>query len=142
MNKLDQVRILIFRCHQKGLEVLLINNEFDEESSIWRLPEGFYEGNDLKDSILLEDQVDSDGNPIKTIAIEADWHQIPSIRAVIKQDVKRLGRKIKGSIAPETVPDAAYYQVKQALKHMLPHEYQALKELKDVILDRNISRSI
>lgn len=142
MNKLDQVRVLIFRCHQKGLEVLLINNEFDKESEIWRLPEGNILGQDLKDSILLEEQRDSAGNSIKTIAIEADWHQIPSIRAIIKQDIKRLGRKIKGTIVPESGTEAAYYQTKQAIKHMLPHEYQALKELKDVILDRNLSRSI
>ena len=141
MNTLDQVRILIFRCHQKGLEVLLINNEFDNNSEIWHMPKGVLDSLPLKNSIELEDQVDEEGNSIKTIAIEADWHQIPSVRAVLKQDIKRIGRKLKSTL-PLDVSSGTYYQAKLALKHMLPHEYQALKELKDVLLDRNLSRSI
>lgn len=141
MSALDQVRILIFRCHQKGLEVLLINNEFDQEADIWHLPAGDLGENILQNSILLEDQLDAEGNAIKTIAIEADWHQIPSIRAVLKHDIKRLGKKIKANL-PEELHSGAYHQIKQAIKHTLPHEYEVLKELKDVVLDRNLSRSI
>lgn len=141
MSALDQVRILIFRCHQKGLEVLLINNEFEKEANIWHLPTGEIGQDVLRNSIQLEDQLDADGNAIKTIAIEADWHQIPSIRAVLKHDIKRLGKKIKANI-PEELHSGAYHQIKQAIKHTLPQEYEVLKELKDVVLDRNLSKSI
>ena len=141
MSVLDQARLLIFRCHQKGLEVLLINNEFQTDDLQWKIPEGHVYVDNHAQRIELESLRDKQGNPIKIIALEADWHQIPSIRSLLKHDVKRLGNKVKKTIEP-SMEFGHYVNIKQAVKLVLPSEYQALKELKDIVLDRNSLEAI
>lgn len=137
MSVLDTTRLVIYRVHQKGLEILLINDDMDNDPDVWGLP-------DLKVSnestsaqfIHLENTINEKGESIQTIAIEGDWHDIPSIRGIIKHDVKRVKSKIK-SIVPE-LEKGTYFTVKEAFKKVLPNEYKALKELKDIILDKNL----
>lgn len=135
MNTTDKVRYIIYRCHEKGLEVFLINPELDKDKEIWRLPNGYLESHDYSNSIELDGLCDHNGDQIKTVALEADWHQIPSIRGIIKHDVKRLKSKIKKISGLE---GCSYLHVKDALKQVMPQEYQVLKELKDIIVDRNM----
>ncbi len=135
----DNARIIIYRCHAKGLEVLLIKNTMDSDPDIWAWPQGSIEP-DENDFIELESRMDNNGNKIETIAIEADWHEIPSIRGIIKHDVKRLKSKIKQAIP--SLESCSYMQVKKVIKEVLPHEYESIKELKDIIVDRNLLKSI
>lgn len=76
----------------------------------------------------------------RVFAVEADWHDIPSIRGLIKHDVKIVHQKIKSSV--QDLERGTYFGVKDAFKKILPHEYQALKELKDIIFDRNLVQNI
>ncbi len=135
MNTTDKVRYIIYRCHEKGLEVFLINPELDKDKDLWRLPSGYLESSKLANGIELDGLRDHNGQDIKTIAVEADWHQIPSIRGIIKHDVKRLKSKIKKISGLE---GCNYLHVKDALKQVMPQEYKVLKELKDIIVDRNM----
>lgn len=136
MSVFNKVRLILYRCHEKGLEVLLIDPNLDSDPSVWkRLPEG------TMDSRLIEEGIELGDNANKTIAIEADWHNIPSIRGIIKHDIERLKSKVKNTISPK-LDDCNYVAVKDALKEVLPEEYAALKELKDIITDRNLSLSI
>lgn len=138
MKVLDQVRIVIYRFHEAGLEVFLINPELHQDKGIWRLPEGadtqILNDNQYK-VIELDDTLDHDGTPVKNYAIEADWHEIPSIRGIIKHDVKRLKNKVK-EVLP-CLEQGTYVAVKEAIKKTMPQEYKALKELKDILTDRN-----
>lgn len=76
----------------------MINNEMVEDPEIWNLPEGFY--NQIKGHITskgknlidLEPTVQSDGSEVKTLAVEGDWHDIPSIRGILKHDIKLAKR--------------------------------------------------
>jgi len=88
------------------------------------------EGLDLNNGIRLEDDIEGG----VTMAVEADWHQIPSIRGIIKHDAIRLGTKIK---QVSNLSQFKYHSVKDALQRVMPQEYQALKELKDILLDKN-----
>lgn len=137
MSVLDTTRLIVYRCHQKGLEILLINNELDADPDVWKIPNLKVESSGSNQIIQLENTVDEDGKSIQTIAIEGDWHDIPSIRGIIKHDVKRVKRKIK-SVVPD-LEQGSYFAIKDAFKKVLPNEYKALKELKDIILDRNLS---
>ncbi len=138
MKVLDQVRIVIYRFHEAGLEVFLINPELHQDKQIWRLPEGA-EPKILNDNqykvIELDDTLDTEGVPVKNYAIEADWHEIPSIRGIIKHDVKRLKNKVKKALP--CLEQGSYVAVKEAIKKTMPQEYKALKELKDILTDRN-----
>lgn len=139
MGVLDGVRVILYRCHEKGLEILLISNEMSDDPSVWRLPN--VDMDDEKHSYIeLEDTLDANGNMIKTMAIEADWHDVPSIRGMIKHDVKRVKSKIKKTLP--SFEKGAYFTIKEAVKKSLPQEYAAIKELKDIIVDRNMVTNI
>ena len=88
MGVLDGVRIVLYRCHEKGLEILLVNNDISEDAGVWRLPNVSKMDSQKDKFIELNDIVDAEGNAIKALAIEADWHDMPSIRGMIKYDVK------------------------------------------------------
>ena len=93
---------------------------------------------DRQKLIELDPQEDENGNLTRAYAIEGDWHDIPSIRGMIKHDIKLVKSKVK-----EALPDiekGTYFALKEAFKKVLPHEYAALKELKDIIIDRNTIR--
>lgn len=146
MNVLDKARVLIYRVHEKGLEIFLINNEMQDDPEVWNLPEGFY--NQLSSNIKfagknhfdLEPTQDENGGDVKTLAIEGDWHDIPSIRGMLRHDVK-LAKKILKERLPGS-EKGAYFAVKECFKKVLPHEYEAIKELKDIITDRNAVKNI
>ena len=110
----------------------------ENDSDIWKLPEGLSHTlrNDGKLSVIdLESVVDEKGQKIKTLAIEGDWHDIPSIRGMLKHDIKLFK-----SIVKENLPGSekgAYFAVKEAFKKVLPHEYKAMKELREILFDRN-----
>ena len=139
MSVLDFARVIIYRFHEKGLEIFLINNEMDCDQDIWKIPQGLT--NTLKEEgkfenvIDLDSTIDENGHNIRTFAIEGDWHDIPSIRGMLKHDVRLFK-----SIVKENLPGSekgTYFAVKEAFKKVMPHEYNALKELKDILFDRN-----
>ncbi len=142
MSILDSARVIIYRFHEKGLEIFLINNEMEKDADIWRIPQGLVEQwqEHGKQIIDLDTTEDENGQAIKTIAIEGDWHDIPSIRGMLKHDIKLIK-----SIVKENLPGSekgAYFAVKEAFKKVLPQEYKALKELKDILFDRNTVTNI
>lgn len=139
MNVLDLARVVIYRFHEKGLEIFLINNEMDKDQEIWKLPQGITPSgirSHFGDNVINFETLDENsGNLIKTMAIEGDWHDIPSIRGMLKHDIKLVK-----SIIKENLPGSekgAFFAVKEAFKKVMPDEYKALKELKDILTDRN-----
>ncbi len=143
MSVLDQVRLVIYRVNKKGLEIFLVNNGEEE----WSIPKGKLSENKSQpywtqeDNCIHLDPVEcSDGQRRGAVAIEGDWHEIPSIRGIIKQDVKIVKSQIKQRI-PE-LEQGTYFAVKEAVKKVLPEEYKALKELKEILIDRNQAKYI
>ncbi|MCZ2100150.1 MAG: hypothetical protein LC107_01270 [Chitinophagales bacterium] len=142
MSLLDFARVIIYRYHEKGLEIFLINNEMEHDADIWRIPQGVVDqwkeaGRSIIDLDMVEDEA---GHSIKTIAIEGDWHDIPSIRGMLKHDIKLIK-----SIVKENLPESekgGYFAIKEAFKKVLPQEYKLLKELKDILFDRNTVTNI
>lgn len=139
MSVLDVARVVIYRFHEKGLEIFLINNDMKEDADVWNLPQGFAEklkhSSCFKNVISLDSDNEMDENTIKTVAIEGDWHDIPSIRGMLKHDIKLVK-----SIVKENLPGSekgAFFAIKEAFKKVMPQEYVALKELKDILFDRN-----
>ena len=126
--------------HEKGLEILLPKKESDQNPFL----QGEIQFENLDQSTLSNyiefESEDANGQKFKTIAIEAVWHDIPRIRTLIKNDVILVKDKIK-TLIPE-LEHGAYIAFKEAFKKTLPHEYKALKDLKQIILDRNLIRNI
>lgn len=139
MHVLDQVRLIIYRCHEKGLEVFLVNTGFEEEN--WKIPFeeiAKYPGNEFERNMIpLDPMQEHDGSMTHVVAVEGDWHDIPSLRKLVKGDVKIVASKIK-FIADH----GAFFAMKEALKKVLPNEYAVLHELKEILTARNQLQNI
>ena len=143
MRVLDTVRVIIYRFHEKGLEIFLVNSDLENDPDIWNLPKGNVNAAvnpTYKDSIQLESQKDEKGMEVKTLAVEGEWHDIPSLRGMLKHDVKLVKSKLI-EVAPE-MEKGGFFAVKEAFKKVMPDEYKALKELKSILRDRNLTKYI
>lgn len=141
MNVRNQIRLIVYRIHEKGLEVLLLKPKTSGEN--WILLNGNISENPLiiksmNPSIIEIEGLD--GKDIRTIAIEADWHELPRVRQLILQDLQVVKDVIKAKLPYDE--DSAYIAFKEAFKKMLPQEYAMLKELKEILLDRNTIKNI
>ena len=143
MDVFDKVRVIVYRFHEKGLEIFLQNTGLEQEN--WNIP--FTEIAKYKDQILHNDtsiielNIESNENgSIRTVAIEGDWHDIPSIRKLIKEDVKLVASKIQ-YVGPE-LEKGTYVAIKETFKKVLPNEYKVLHELKDILLHRNLLKNL
>ena len=87
MTVLDSVRIIVYRVNAKGLEILVMNEGLENDPDIWQCPK-FHLLANTEQMIWLEDTQDNSGKSVRSVAIEADWHDIPSIRGIIKHDVR------------------------------------------------------
>ncbi len=143
MSVFDQARVIIYRVNKKGLEIFL---ELDESSKTpkYKVPPGmlkYHSSDKFTNSIIELDPIQNkDGSIQKVCAVEADWHEIPSVRAIIKQDIKLVKNAVKNTLPG--IEGCGYVEIKDTLKKMMPHEYAALKELKDVLLEKNQSKYI
>lgn len=143
MDVLDLARIMIYRMHEKGLEVFLIRPELDEDPDIWKLPSGISNAdiNSFKNEIInLEGVKDAQGLQYNFIAVEGDWHDIPSIRGIIKHDIKRAHRKLK-SLLPD-LNNGLYIGVNEITGKVYPHEQEAVSELQEILSHRSLLSNI
>ncbi len=141
MTLRNQLRVLVYRVHEKGLEVLLMNHHIQENTyHILRGPDLSHIHLEKNYNAIEIESLDDNGQLVKTIAIEGDWHDIPKIRTLIKTDLYIVKEKVK-DVIPE-ITEGSYIAIKDAFKKVLPNEYAILKELKDIVLDRNAVRNI
>lgn len=146
MALLDKANLIIYRVREKGLEVFLVNptkkNQVDEE---WTLPQGKINDPSKAIALLQKDQTfeldpveNVEGEAENAIAVEGDWHDIPSLKSLIKEDAHFMKDTIKQMI-PDLEQRGTYFAIKEAFKKVLPNQYEFLKELKDIIRDKNSS---
>ncbi|MFK8103412.1 MAG: hypothetical protein AB8G15_12840 [Saprospiraceae bacterium] len=139
MSVLDYARVVIYRINKKGLEIFLVNDQ-DGHPDNWTIPQGKIDQGSSTIHFIALEPTDQDGQMTSAYAVEGDWHDIPSIRAIVKEDVRIVKDQIK-----QRIPDlekGTFFAVKEAVKKVVPHEYAVLKELKDILLDRNQAKYI
>ncbi len=133
MHVLDQVRLVVYRCHEKGLEVFLVNTAFDDT---WRIPFekiAKYEGDELPSHLIDLGTIEGeDGQTLQTYAVEGDYHDIPSLRKLLSEDIDMVSSKVK-----YVIDKGAFFAIKETFKKVLPNEYKVLHDLKDILMDRN-----
>jgi len=144
MSVLDLVRIVVYRCHEKGLEIFLMDSDLENNPEIWKTSQK--ELDHIKEHkpnlniIELEPSLNPEGKSVRTYAIEGDWHDIPSIKGLLKHDIKLAKDTIKEMVPG--IEKGAYIAMKEVTKKVMPKEYECLKELKDIITDRNLLKYI
>jgi predicted NUDIX family NTP pyrophosphohydrolase len=148
MPQQEQVDVLIYRVREQGLEVFMVNPQSADQAPLLHqlatpsvsdhAPELFLNRIDL-DPVL-----DANGDARKAIAIEADWHEIPSLRALMYEDYRVAKEKAKEHIRKFTqdMERGTYVAVKEAIKRVMPEQYAFLKELKDIVADKNQTKYI
>lgn len=135
MSVLDTVRLLIYRVHEKGLEVFMLN-----EDEKWTMPEGWLDGEvDNKEMIELDPVKEEDGKVKRAVAIEGDWHDIPSIRNLLKRDVSQLKNKLKSMLPGHS---GAFVAVKDTADKVVPGDDQLINELEEIISEKNSTKYI
>ena len=127
MGLRKKARLIIYRFRERGLEVFLTRQSED-----WGLP-----GGDLKVDnpalISLEPAEDRE----EAVAVEGDWHEIPSLKQMLYEDAGELKDRLK------ELESGTYLTIKDALKNRLsPGQVQFLRELVEVVTDRNSVRDI
>lgn len=140
MQTVESVDVLIYRVKDKGLEVFLLNAPQQGLTENWQVMRALEPTQTaLEHAIQLEPVVSADGETRQAFAIEADWHDIPSLRALIYEDLRVAKQKTKNklkNIVPE-MEQGAYFAIKEAFRKVMPDQYAALKELKDILLEKN-----
>lgn len=120
--------LIIYRFRERGLEVFLTHQSDD-----WGLPGGEVKMDSDKDYIELEPSEDRE----EAVAIEGDWHEIPSLKQMLYEESGELKERLK------EIEQGAFVSIKDALKQSLSAgQVEFLRELRDVIADRNSVRDI
>jgi hypothetical protein len=134
MSFSKKVNLVIYRFREKGLEIFLLNSP---EGDKWDLPKGPLKAEGPR-SLLEEDRLieldpvqAAEGEQEEAFAVEGEWHDIPSLKGMLYEDAIYLKDKFK------EMEKGTYLTIKDALKKVLPHQYEFLKELKDILTDRN-----
>jgi len=146
MSIIDRAFLVVFRYAEKGLEIFLVKTEDEEmQSQLVEISEQFLTEIPLRFSdnakvIELDPIEDEDAGKIRAVAIEGDWHDIPSLRAMLKDDLHFMKDRVKKYIP--NVDTGAFFSFKEVVKKAMRSEYQLLKELKDVLTDRNSINNI
>jgi predicted NUDIX family NTP pyrophosphohydrolase len=147
MQQNDQHDVIIYRVREQGLEVFLVNPTSEHpgaENTAMPVADVSEYLMAATNSIELESVTNQHGEARKAIAIEADWHEIPSLRALMYEDYRVAKEKAKQHLK-NLVPDldkGAYIAVKDAFKRVMPEQYAFLKELKDIVLDKNQTKYV
>ena len=142
MQKDDKTNLLIYRHGKEGLEVFLVNDE--DNQGQWSMPKGNADqakaiSLSAEEAIELDPVEEVDGVFEQAYAVEADWHDIPSIKSILKHDAKFMKKTIK-QMVPDMMSKGAFVAVKEAFKKVLPHQYKQIKELKEILLEKNSTK--
>ena len=135
-----RIHLIIYRFREKGLEVFLLD---PTDENAWTLPT--QPGTEHPptpllmeaDKLIELDPVERENGSVeKGWAVEADWHEIPSLKSMLYEDALQIMEKIR------EMEKGSFFAFKEALKKVLPHQYAFLKELKEILSDRNSTKNI
>ncbi|MBK7342500.1 MAG: hypothetical protein IPJ06_04970 [Saprospiraceae bacterium] len=134
MSMLETVRLVIYRIKEKGLEIFLVNT-----GDQWEFPEiseSRAAQSDASKQIALDPVTrNSDGSAEKGVPVEGDWHDIPSLKKLLQDDIQYVKGQIS-QISPE-LDKGTFFALNDAARKVVPGYDSFIKELKDIIRDRN-----
>jgi len=133
MDIREKLHLVVYRVREKGLEVFVRDGEDD----LYELPEAIDASTfDTRDSIEL-DAFESADERAKGLAIEGDYHDIPSLKGLLINDARKLRNQLRELPSAE---EGTFIAVKEVAKRLLPSQYRMLKELREILVDRNSTK--
>lgn len=142
MKTKESTGICVYRFGDQGLEVFLVKPE-NEINENWEIPDGFLTEAIEKDFdfIRLDDVIKNDettGAWAFEDASEKDTFNLPLKRILGKTESPfQLRRKHK-----YLTDNGCYFVIKEAIKKVFPEQVVLLKELQEVLRDRNMIKYI
>ena len=136
MDIRDKLHLVIYRVRERGLEIFVRDGgDVPEQLS---LPEGNAEFDlatlqRLREEIIRLDESDDGEDAERGIAIEADYHDIPSLKGLLLEDAREIKRRLVEG-------EGTFVAVKDVAKRLLPGQYKLLSELRDILVDRNSTK--
>lgn len=128
MGLRKKANLIIYRFRERGLEVFML-----KQSEEWGLPGGDVNPEGNNDLIELEPSEDRE----EAFAVEGDWHEIPSLKQMLFEESSEFAGRLKD------IEQGSFMTIKEALKsHLSPGQVEFLRELRDVITDRNSVRDL
>jgi len=139
MNFSKKVNLIIYRFREKGLEIFLEQAEAEDN---WQFPAEETQAKSpqtlIEEERLIElDPVKGDlGKAEEAWAVEGEWHDIPSLKSMLYEDAVFIKEQF------QEIEKGTFITIKDALKKVMPHQYAFLKELKDILSDRNSLKNL
>jgi len=128
MGLRKKASLIIYRFRERGLEVFMLR-----QSEEWGLPGGDLDPDFDNEMIELEPSLEKE----EAFAVEGDWHEIPSLKQMLFEESAELAERLKD------IEQGSFMTIKEALKsHLSPGQVEFLRELRDVITDRNSVRDL
>jgi hypothetical protein len=135
MSFVKNINLIIYRFREKGLEIFLENAPDAEYLSIpQRQTEAQTSMPGMKTDkrfIALDPVEEANAPTEEAFAVEGEWHDIPSLKSMLYEDAVQMKEAV------EELENGSFLEFKEAFKRVMPHQYQFLKELKDILMDRN-----
>ena len=136
MDIRSKLHLVIYRVRERGLEIFVRDNDATEALS---LPEGNSDLDldalqRLRDEVIALEETTEGSTAGRGIAIEADYHDIPSLKGLLLDDARRLRRELSQLPHAE---EGSFVAIKDVAKRLLPQQYRLLQELRDILIDRN-----
>lgn len=133
MDIREKLHLVVYRVREKGLEVFVRDGNDD----CYELPEAIDEtAFETHDRIEL-DAFETEGERSKGLAIEGDYHDIPSLKGLLLNDARKLRDQIREL---PNADEGTFVAVKEVAKRLLPGQYRMLKELREILVDRNSTK--
>lgn len=133
MDIREKLHLVVYRIREKGLEVFVRDGDED----LYELPEAIDPSSfDARDSIEL-DAFESDEECSKGLAIEGDYHDIPSLKGLLLNDARKIRNQFRELPNAE---EGTFVAFKEVAKKLLPAQYRMLKELREILVDRNSTK--
>ena len=140
MAIVKQASLILYRYAEKGLEVFLLDQ--DSTGRELKFPKGESAACPACDEETIIHLEAREGEATEQgFAVEGDWHDIPSLKTMVKEDLV-FAKDTVNQMVPDMLEKGTFVAVKEALKKVLPHQYDMLKELKDTLLERNSLKNL
>jgi len=142
MKAKESAGICVYRFGDQGLEVFLVKPE-NEINENWEIPDGFLTKEvDTDTDFIRLDDVNSNDEIKSTWAFEVEGEKevfdLPLKRLLGETESPfKLRRKHK-----YIMDNGCYFVIKEAIKKVFPDQVVQLKELQEVLRDRNMVKYI
>lgn len=139
MGVRKKLAFVLYRYAERGIEVLLVQPETSRSGDRWMLPET--DKPDLQGlKNIIKSSTGLDVDDADCLELEPFYdkrgeliHHVYAIETELKSSIKGTAKStVKGS----------YFLIKEAIRNVLPGQYAQLKELKDILVTRNMLRNI